>query len=193
MRAIIFVDVQNDFLKGGKLAYAYPSEDNTGSIVDFAKACVADAECRVYATRDTHEATCNKPGCEPSGYLATLEGKNLPVEHCVEGTDGWQIATPLMDVLLGSCTFVNKPTFGSYDLVEVVHDDFGDAGPDEIVLAGYDLSICVLSNALMLRAKYPNTKITVYRNLCGDISKESYGAAIQVLKNCQVGIALWAA
>jgi len=187
MKAIVFVDVQKDFVKGGKLAFGYPAEDNLQKVVDFAKECV-DAYCndpatlvKIYATRDTHDAE----------YMKTLEGQKLPVEHCVEGTDGWQIVDPLMEVLLGKATFVNKPTFGSYDLVDVIVEDFATEpdDPDEIVICGYDLSICVLANAVLLRAKYPNVKITVKTDLCGDVDKAAFDAAVKVLQMQQIDIA----
>ena len=195
-KAIVFIDVQNDFLKGGKLAFGYPAEDNLQKVVDFAKARVDDPDCKIYATRDTHEATKyiyhfegDKQVSEPQrGYFATLEGKKLPVEHCVEGAEGWQIADQLMDVLLGKTTFINKPTFGSFDLADLVYEDFGKAGPDEIVIAGYDAAICVISNALILRAKFPDAKIIIKSELCGCTSKESFDAAMEVAKCCQIDV-----
>ena len=200
------------YTKGGKLAFGYPAEDNLQKVVDFAKQCV-DAYCndpttlvRIYATRDTHEKTAYKDvgtiinfdtcgrvdnteqinGDPVSGYLATLEGQKLPVEHCVEGTDGWQIVDPLMEVLLGKATFVNKPTFGSYDLADIVAEDFGKDGPEEIIICGYDLSICCLANAVLLRAKFPNAKITVRTDLCGDVDKVAFDAAVKVLQMQQI-------
>lgn len=192
MKAVVFVDVQKDFVKGGKLAFGYPTEDNLQKVVDYAKQCADDADCKIYATRDTHEATkwtekdCAQVVC---GYLATLEGQKLPVEHCVEGTDGWQIVDPLMEILLGKATFVNKPTFGSYDLADIVAEDFGKVGPEEIIICGYDLSICCLANAVLLRAKYPNVKITVKTSLCGDVDKAAFDAAVKVLQMQQIDIA----
>lgn len=181
MKAVVFVDVQKDFVKGGKLAFGYPAEDNLQKVVDFAKQCADDADCKIYATRDTHG----------TDYMKTLEGQKLPVEHCVEGTDGWQIVDPLMDDLLGKATFVNKPTFGSYDLVDVIVEDFATEpdDPDEIVICGYDLSICVLANAVLLRAKYPNVKITVKTDFCGDVDKVAFDAAVKVLQMQQIEIA----
>lgn len=209
MKAVVFIDVQNDFVKSGKLAFGYPVEDNLQKIVDFAKMCADDADYKIYATRDTHEKTLyhnlehplwqpladhlhetNVPGVgDPiAGYLTTLEGKKLPVEHCVEGTNGWQIVDSLMDVLLGKATFVNKPTFGSYDLVGIMQEDFKTADPEEIVLVGYDLSICILANAVLLRAKYPNVKIVVKTNLCGDVDEAAFDAAVKVLQMQQIEI-----
>ena len=208
MKAIVFIDVQNDFAKGGKLAFGYPVEDNVPKIVEFAKECVIDTNCKIYATRDTHEKTvfedfgtivkfdqCGRVndteqinGTPIAGYLATFEGKNLPVEHCIEGTDGWQIVDSLMNVLLGNATFVNKPTFGSYDLVDIISEDFGKNSPDEIIMCGYCTSICVIANAIMLRAKYPNTKITVKAYLCGDVDDKAHKAALKVLLMQQIEV-----
>ena len=183
MKAVVFVDVQNDFVKDGKLAFGYPVEDNLQKVVDYAKECV-DAYCndpatlvRIYATRDTHDAE----------YMKTLEGQKLPVEHCIEGTDGWQIVDPLMEVLLGKATFVNKPTFGSYDLADIIAEDFKTT-PEEIIICGYDLSICCLANAVLLRAKFPNAKITVKIDLCGDVDKVAFDAAVKVLQMQQIDI-----
>ena len=207
-KAVVFVDVQNDFVKGGKLAFGYPVEDNLHKIVSFANKCITNPECKIYATRDTHCKTVFKDvgtiinfdtcgrvdntkqinGDPISGYLATLEGQKLPVEHCVEGTDGWQIVDPLMEVLLGNATFVNKPTFGSYDLVDIIAEDFGMDGPEEIIICGYDLSICCLANAVLLRAKFPNVKINVKTDLCGDVDKTAFDAAVNVLQMQQIDI-----
>ena len=213
-KAVVFVDVQNDFVKGGKLAFGYPAEDNLQKLVEFAKMCV-DAYCNdaishwhIYVTRDTHEKTvfeeagtalsfdkCGQAtsaerinGNPIAGYFATLEGKKLPVEHCVEGTAGWQIVDPLMEVLLGKATFINKPTFGSYDLVDIITEDIGKTGPDEIMLVGYDLSVCVLANAVLLRAKYPNAKIVVKTSLCGDVDEAAFNAAVKVLQMQQIEV-----
>lgn len=196
MKAVVFVDVQNDFVKNGKLAFGYPIEDNLPKVIEFAKECVADRNYKIYATRDTHEQTMyHGPESYPiSGYLTSLEGQKLPVEHCVEGEFGWQIVDPLMDVLLGNCTFVNKPTFGSRDLIEIIYEDNKNVNRDrftdfaEIILCGYDLSICVLANAVLLRAKFPNKKITVKTSLCGDVDQETFEAAKKVLQMQQIEV-----
>ena len=184
MKAAVFVDVQNDFVKGGKLAFGYPVEDNVPKVIEFAKECAA-AGCKIYVTRDTHEATVRRDTGGMSGYLATLEGRRLPVEHCVEGTDGWQVVDGLADVLVGKATFVNKPTFGSLDLADIMEED---GGFDEITVCGYDLSICVAANAVLLRAKFPDARITVRTDLCGDVDKEAFDAAVKVLRMQQIDV-----
>ena len=177
MKAIVFVDVQNDFVKGGKLAFGYPVEDNVPKVVEFAKLC-KDEGCKLYATRDTH----NKE------YMSTLEGKKLPVEHCIEGTDGWMVDSRLMEVLDGFCTFVNKPTFGSFDLVDIIAEDFENEKLDEIIICGYCTGICVVSNALLLRAKFPNVKITIKKDLCGCVNETTHNAALQTAQCCQIDV-----
>lgn len=197
MKAVVFVDVQNDFVRGGALPFGYPPEDNLPKIIDFAKKCVNDPDCKLYATRDTHEKSDSLPesadGTIPEkhvGYLATLEGKKLPVEHCIEGTDGWNVVDTLMDVIHTHCTFVNKPTFGSFDLCEIIDEDIkrNNCKIDEIVVLGYCTSICVLSNAVLLRAKFPNMKISVMKDLCGCVSEETHRAALKALEMQQIDV-----
>ena len=197
MKAVVFVDVQNDFVRGGALPFGYPLEDNLPKIIDFAKKCVNDPDCKIYATRDTHEKSGSLPesadGTIPEkhvGYFATLEGKKLPVEHCIEGTDGWNVVDRLMDVIHTHCTFVNKPTFGSFDLCEIIDEDIkrNNCKIDEIVVLGYCTSICVLSNAVLLRAKFPDMKISVMKDLCGCVSEESHRAALKALEMQQIDV-----
>ena len=197
MKAVVFVDVQNDFVHGGALPFGYPLEDNLPKIIDFAKKCVNDPDCKIYATRDTHEKSDSLPesadGTIPEkhvGYLATLEGKKLPVEHCIEGTDGWNVVDSLMEVIHTHCTFVNKPTFGSFDLCEIIDEDIkrNNCKIDEIVVLGYCTSICVLSNAVLLRAKFPDMKISVMKDLCGCVSEESHRAALKALEMQQIDV-----
>lgn len=229
MKAVVFVDVQKDFIDGAlrnEQAIAV-----TPKIVEFAKKCATDPDCKLYATRDTHEKTDvlpeNADGTMPEkhvGYLATLEGQKLPIEHCIEGTPGWMIDNRLMDVffagyakdetcaedterLIYNCTFVNKPTFGSFDLAEIIDEDFNetyqyveklhckvkclpktDKKLDEIIICGFVSSICVVANAILLRAKFPNVKITVMKDLCAGITADDHNAAMKVLEMQQIDI-----
>ena len=193
MKAVVFVDVQKDFIDG-----ALKNEtaiEVTPKIVEFAKKCAADPDCKLYATRDTHQKTDVLPesadGTVPEkhvGYLTTLEGKKLPVEHCIELTDGWMIDNRLMEVLDGKCTFVNKPTFGSFDLAEIINEDFENKKLDEIVLCGFCTDICVVSVALLLRAKFPNTTITVMKDLCAGVTPVTHDAALKTMQMCQIDV-----
>ena len=213
MKAAVFVDVQNDFLRiddikectgvhrSSALPFGYPEKDNVMDIVKFAEKCAADPEWKLYATRDTHVADhvdlydvhkFYEDHITPADipYSMTLEGKKLPVPHCIEGYAGWLVYEPLMKVLDGHCTFANKPTFGSFDLCNIIAEDIENnhCKIDEIVLCGYCTSICVLANAVLLRAKFPNMKITVMKDLCGCMSEESHRAALKVLEMQQIDV-----
>lgn len=191
MKAVVFVDVQNDFVKGGVLAYGYPEKSNTEKLVAFAHDCLAKGYA-LYATQDTHD-----------DYMNTLEGKKLPVPHCIEGTPGHEVIDLLHkdadgNVIIPYGRMIQKLTFGSFDLVDRIFEDFGDNDEpvgsygeplEEIIICGYFTSICVASNALMLRAQYPNVKITVRADLCGDVDQTSHEAALHVMRNCQIDIA----
>lgn len=218
MKIAVFIDMQNDFLKGGKLAYAYPEHDISKDVIAFAKECRSKG-WQLYATADTHEKTCTQNATfftselgYVCGYLHTLEGQKLPVEHCIRDTEGHKIAEGLVkdennDVIIPQGHIIDKLTFGSFNLLaridqDFVVDSYGNLTQqskydgigekiDEIYICGVCSSICVVSNALMLRAKYPNVRIVVYENLCGDISKESHDAAMKVMQNCQIDIAWW--
>lgn len=231
MKAVVFVDVQKDFIDG-----ALRNEkaiEVTPKIVEFAKDCIAKGH-KLYATRDTHEKTeygdnANVPASLMKvpirGYMTTLEGQTLRVEHCIEGTDGWMIDDRLMEVFFAgygkdetgiedknhpvyNCTFVNKPTFGSFDLAEIINEDFFETYQyckdyrcpikycpriegqtlDEIILVGFCTSICVLANAVILRAKFPNVKITVMKDLCACVTDESHNAALKVFEMQQIDV-----
>ena len=194
MKAVVFVDVQKDFIDG-----ALRNEkaiEVTPKIVEYAKDLMANPvpQYKLYATRDTHQKTefVNKDGkaVPVNGYLASYEGVNLPVEHCIEGTDGWMIDDRLLDVINGAATYVNKPTFGSFDLGEIIKEDeeIGNFQFDEIILLGFCTSICVVSNALLLRAKFPDKKITVIKDLCACITPESHEAALKTMQSCQITV-----
>ena len=178
MKAIIFIDIQNDFIDG-----ALRNEkaiEVTPKIVDFAKNVITGVgdDIKLYATLDTHK----------NNYKNTLEGKKLPVEHCIEGSKGWEMNDKLWDVIGNKCTIITKPTFGSFDLTEIISEDFENKKLDEIILVGFCTSICVAANATILRAKFPNTKITVINDLCACVTDEIHNAALKVLEMQQIEI-----
>ena len=173
MKAIIIVDVQKDFLNGGALPYGYPDVDIVPAIAEFAKER-HDAGDVVFATLDTHH----------NDYLDTLEGKRLPVKHCISGTPGQRpddrIAPECID------HYVIKNTFGTMYLVHRM-DEY-PADYDEIVLCGGCTSICLLANAVLLRAQYPDTPISVRADMCFDINESSHNAALAVLRNQMIDV-----
>ena len=167
MKYLIVVDMQNDFITG-----------SLGS--KFAKAIVPDVvekvknfEGKVIFTRDTHFAD----------YMQTQEGKKLPVQHCIKDTDGWQICDELKDY---ANDVVDKITFGSVDLPGILKDYGNEI--DEIELCGLCTDICVISNAMILKASFPETKIVVDGKCCAGVSVESHKTALEAMKAVQIEI-----
>ena len=162
----IVVDVQKDFITG---ALANPrAQANVAHLAETVKGH-ARAGHWLFLTRDTH----------PDNYLATREGRHLPVEHCIEGEDGWNFAPELENALDGTepevCHIVNKPSFGSYMLPSEILDELmahnkavGDI--EKIVIYGYCTDICVISNAMVLRAAFPETEIEILSDCCAGVT-----------------------
>ena len=163
MKYLIVVDMQNDFITGtlgSKLAEA---------IVPNVVEKVKNFDGKVIFTRDTHFAD----------YMQTQEGKNLPVEHCIKDTDGWQICDELKPYVN---EIVDKITFGSVDLPQMITD------ADEIELCGLCTDICVISNAMILKATFPEVKITVDSNCCAGVSVVSHNTALNAMKAVQIEV-----
>ena len=163
MKYLIVVDMQNDFITGtlgSKFAEA---------IVPNVVEKVKNFDGKVIFTRDTHFAD----------YMQTQEGKNLPVEHCIKDTDGWQICDELKPYVN---EVVDKITFGSIDLPKLVSD------ADEIELCGLCTDICVISNAMILKAAYPEVKIKVDSSCCAGVSIERHNTALYAMKAVQIEI-----
>lgn len=170
--------MQNDFLTGplgnDHCRAAIPE------VVDLIKNQYWDA---VYLTQDTHFPN----------YSKTLEGEKLPVQHCQYGTDGWKIEPSILKALVTTedlaYELINKPTFGSVDLHKAINDELrcqygeqcfealGNGGGLEFHVCGVCTSICVLANVVLLRACWPDAKIVVHANACGDVTKEMHEAA----------------
>ena len=154
-KALVVVDMQNDFIDG-----ALGSKEAQEMLPRMAAKLAAEqaAGTALIFTMDTHGAD----------YLATQEGKKLPVEHCIRGTAGWQI--------------VEKPAFGSTDLPALLADY------DAIELAGLCTDICVISNALLLKAFYPETPISIDAACCAGVTPESHANALAAMRMCQVEV-----
>lgn len=194
MKYLIIVDMQNDFIDG--------SLANKDAQVIVPKICefIKGFDGQIICTLDTHKLN----------YLSTPEGKNLPIEHCIKGTAGWNLSKPIMTELKNyrkrmkthvpldsplmfdepmEPVFIEKSSFG-YTGWEDFH--FGYAWEDkddlEIILVGTCTDICVISNALMLKSLYPEIKITVLKDLCAGVTKEKHEAALEVMKSCQINV-----
>ena len=188
MKVLVIVDMQTDFISGSlgtpeaqaivpKVVEKLRNHKNTDTVVLF--------------TKDTHY----------KDYLATPEGEKLPVEHCIEGTEGWAINREIHNEFKtgGYATYsagdivngrITKPTFGSYDLIDALCDIDAqiEEGISEIEFCGVCTDICVISNVLMTKAAFWNTPITVDASCCAGVTPEKHAAALEVMKSCQIDV-----
>ena len=169
MKLLIVIDMQNDFIDGA-LGSAMAQ-----AVVEPVRQRILQARAagdRVIFTRDTHG----------EDYLTTQEGRNLPVPHCIRGTQGWEIS-PLLPV--EDAPVVDKPTFGSLELPRLVA-----AMPEveEIELVGVCTDICVISNAMVLKAAFPEIPLSVRASCCAGVTEESHLRALGAMGACQIGV-----
>ena len=170
-RLLLVIDMQNDFIDG---ALGTPEAK---AIVDrVVKEMKQYPAADILATRDTH----------PENYLKTQEGRHLPVVHCVKGTSGWALNDKIAAALKGAIV-IDKPTFGSKELAERVAALAQDDDLD-ITLVGLCTDICVVSNALLLKAFLPETPIRVIADCCAGVTPESHRAALDTMRMCQIQI-----
>ena len=170
-KILVVVDMQRDFIDG-----SLGTKEAQG-IVEAVKEKIRTYEPEnVVATRDTH----------PENYLETYEGRHLPVEHCIEGTDGWQLY-PGIDELLSGCVIFDKPTFGSVKLAEYLKK-LNSASPIEVEIVGLCTDICVISNALLIKAYLPEVNISVDPKCCAGVTPASHEAALTTMRSCQIQI-----
>ena len=163
-KTLIVVDMQNDFID---MALGTPE---AVAIVPKVKAKIEAYRQKgdeIIFTRDTHE----------ENYLDTPEGKKLPVKHCIRGTRGWQIAEGLY---LDGCRIIDKPNFGWPHWQEEALED--------VELIGLCTDICVVSNALLLKANMPEVKISVDAACCAGVTPEKHLAALETMRSCQVNV-----
>ena len=170
-KILIVVDMQRDFIDmalGTKEAAA---------IVDAVKEKIgAYPPDNIFVTMDTHGAD----------YLQTQEGRFLPVEHCIRRTEGWQLSPELAPVLAGAKVF-EKPTFGSVQLAEELKA-LSETEELELELVGLCTDICVISNALLLKAFLPEVRITVDASCCAGVTPQKHLAALETMRSCQIAV-----
>lgn len=174
MKILVVVDMQNDFIDGSL------GTQEALSIVQPVCEKIKNFDGKIYVTLDTHQ----------DNYLETFEGKHLPVEHCIKGTNGWILNPLVRDALKGQdYNFIEKPTFGTTQLGSSLQMlTVENKGDFEIEIIGLCTDICVVSNALMLRAKFPDVKITVDASCCAGVTPESHAAALTTMKMCQIDV-----
>ena len=167
MKYLIVVDMQNDFIDG---ALGTPE---AVAILPYVKERIESFDGKVLFTRDTHF----------EDYESTQEGKNLPVRHCIKDTDGWQIH-PLLEPLRKTPA-IDKITFGSRDLIEILsHEE----EIESITFLGLCTDICVISNAMLVKAFYPEIPLYVDAKGCAGVTPESHKNALAAMKTCQVNV-----
>lgn len=166
---LVVVDMQNDFIDG-----TLGTREAAGivpSVVEYVRRFNGE----VVFTRDTHYVN----------YLDTQEGERLPVAHCVKNTVGWNICDELMDVMTHDMKVFNKNTFGSVELCEYLRSV---QDLKSVVLVGLCTDICVISNALTIKAFVPEVEIKVVADCCAGVTPESHYNALEAMKMCQVTI-----
>ena len=171
-KILIVVDMQKDFVDGAL------GTKEAIAIVNNVVNKIESFEGDIIVTYDTH--------CE--NYMNTQEGKKLPVPHCIKGTDGWKLDGKVQAAVDKKGFFaIEKPTFGSTELVEYINSNY-DISELEIELIGLCTDICVVSNALLLKANFTETSISVDASCCAGVTVESHNAALTTMKMCQINI-----
>ena len=170
-RILIVVDMQKDFVNGAlgtKEAVAI-----VPAVVDKIRQYEKE---NIFVTRDTHQ----------KDYLTTQEGQKLPVEHCIEGTPGWELDPTVAEAVQGAA-IVNKPTFGSTELMNIIRE-ISEKDEISIELIGLCTDICVVSNALLLKAAVPEVEISVDASCCAGVTPEKHEAALETMRSCQIQV-----
>ena len=170
MKVLVVIDMQKDFIDGAlgtKEAVAI-----VPNVIDKIK----NYSGVVLATRDTHD----------EDYLSTQEGAKLPVLHCVEGSDGWQLHPDIAELI--RTTPFDKPAFGSLELAGYLKDLNDRAKLEEVELIGLCTDICVISNALIIKAALPETTVKVDSSCCAGVTPESHETALKAMAMCQVEV-----
>ena len=170
-KLLIVIDMQNDFIDGSL------GTPEAVAIVENVKAKIRAYPAEdIIATMDTHE----------TDYLQTQEGRNLPVEHCIKPGKGWNIREDIA-ALLDGVKIYEKPTFGSTAMAEDVKE-LSLQEEIEIELVGLCTDICVVSNALLLKAMMPEVPISVDAACCAGVTPESHAAALKTMQMCQIAV-----
>ena len=192
MKVLIVVDMQKDFVDGSL------GTKEAQAIVPLVAETIeqmADPNTVVIFTKDTHY----------DNYMNTQEGKNLPVPHCIVGTAGHSIVDEVFNAYVNVMkTYadayevypmtdmnpirVEKPTFGSVDLQNILYDINDNHGIEEITLMGLCTGICVMSNAILAKATLPEVPVNVIADCCACVTPESHQTAINAMKLCQINI-----
>lgn len=167
---LVVVDMQNDFIDGAL------GTKEAVAIVPKVVEKVSNWQGKIYFTKDTHE----------ENYLDTNEGKHLPVKHCIKGEMGWEICPQLLSYT--GDNIIEKPTFGSEKLIESLKALDAKEGFSSATLVGLCTDICVISNALLIKAAFPEKDIYVDGTCCAGVTPESHENALNAMGMCQIEI-----
>ena len=168
-QVLIVVDMQNDFIDGAL------GTEQAQAIVENVADKIKAFEGEVVFTRDTHF----------ENYMETNEGKNLPVPHCIKDSNGWQICSKVERFITENTAVFDKITFGSVELAEYLKT-INDL--EEVTLVGLCTDICVISNALLIKANLPEIVISVDEKCCAGVTPQSHTNAINAMKMCHINI-----
>ncbi len=171
-KILIVVDMQKDFVDGAL------GTKEAVAIVDNVCKKIENFNGDIIATYDTHF----------ENYMETQEGKYLPVPHCIKNTEGWHLDSKVQ-ASLDKKTYkvIEKPTFGSVELVEYINSSYNPS-ETEIELIGLCTDICVVSNALLIKSNFLETKVSVDASCCAGVTPESHNAALVTMKMCQINV-----
>ena len=177
---LIVIDVQNDFITG-----ALRNEEAIKKLPNIVNLLKTERFDETYVTMDTHD----------ENYLNTLEGSKLPVKHCIKGTEGWHMPDEVAKTkTIQNAEVFEKPTFGSTWLINHLKANCQWNGITtfetdyEFTIVGFCTDICVISNALLLRAHFPNNTIKVLRDCTAGVTPETHEAALKTMEMCQIEV-----
>lgn len=173
MKALIVVDMQNDFVTGSL------GSREAVTIAPHVAEKAGSFDGLLVFTKDTHDES----------YLSTQEGKMLPVEHCIKGTEGWALIPELEKIAEErNAQVFEKGAFGSTDLACFIRDEYEKGYISEVELIGVCTDICVISNALLIKAFAPELPVFVDSSCCAGVSPERHNAALETMRSCQVSV-----
>ncbi len=168
-KVIVVIDMQNDFIDG-----ALGTKEAQAMLPHLVAKLEREKDALLIFTQDTHS----------KNYMETQEGRNLPVLHCIKPEKGWEIAPSLQPFVKKAAAVIEKPAFGSLELPKAV----AKLHPDEVELVGLCTDICVISNAMILKAAFPELPVAVDASCCAGVTPASHDNALQAMKMCQVDI-----
>lgn len=173
-KILISVDMQNDFVDA-----ALGTKEAVAIVPAVCEEIKKDYDL-VIATRDTHH----------EDYLETNEGKHLPVVHCVQDSEGWMLNKEVEKALSerASVRILDKPTFGSEELVRILKEYDETETIESITLIGLCTDICVVTNALLVKTAFPEIPVMVKKDCCAGVTPETHEAALKTMQMCQIEI-----